>query len=378
MAFTAYPVQIDPQLIVEDMVAQLRAATGAEVNEGHPLIAFGEVFAYRVAETRIVMADISRAIFRDFGTKVHGIAAIGASPAVVDVQFTVQDSDGYTIPEGTRFVYNVTGTERIAFATEAELVIAPGDTTGTVEAWAIIHGTAANGLAAAAVTLVDQLAYVTAVDTTTTTAGGVDAETDAEYVERLVEEIRSSSTGGLVLPADYATAARRVEGVHRALVIPGYEPVGPSSGNERTVTIAVVDEDGAEPAGAVLTAVAEEIEAKREINWVVHVVGPDITAITVTFTAVALIGYDATEVKAAAEAAVEAYLDPSTWGGGDESPPDWRDETVRYLEVAQVINAVDGIDYIVELLLDGSDSNVTLAGVAPLPNPTVTGTVTAA
>lgn len=46
---------------------------------------------------------------------------------------------------------------------------------------------------------------------------------------------------------------------------------------------------------------------------------------------------------------------------------------VRYLEVAEVLNRVDGVDYISTLTVNGGTANITLTGVAPL---TLAGTVT--
>jgi hypothetical protein len=55
---------------------------------------------------------------------------------------------------------------------------------------------------------------------------------------------------------------------------------------------------------------------------------------------------------------------------------------VRYLEVATVINNVDGVDHITDLTLNGGTADVPLDGVAPLPasvdaGTTISGTVTA-
>lgn len=376
MTFVPYPATTDPDAIVTAALAQLRAATGAQLNEAHPIVALLEVLAYLNAETRIVIADVSKALYREHGRQAYGITPVDAAAATVESTWTATDSAGYTIPAGTVVAYPTAGDRAVGFAVVDETTISPGSTQATgVTLEALVPGEAANGLAAGTLTLVDQLTWVSSVVTTGATAGGQDAETDDEYADRLFAAIRAQSTGGLVLAADFENAARGVAGVHRAIAIDGYEPAGPSTGNALTVTIAVVDEDGAAVSAAVKDAVEAEIESRRMVNFTAHVVDPDFTAVAVVFTAVAQDGYDLVQTEAAAEAAVLAHLDPGRWAGGDEPVPAWRSEPVRYLEVAAVINNVEGVDYVSTLTLNGGTSDVTLGGVAPLPDPTVDGTV---
>jgi len=75
-------------------------------------------------------------------------------------------------------------------------------------------------------------------------------------------------------------------------------------------------------------------------------------------------------------------LSPRRWGmppTGDATSSGgwWNRPVVRHLELAAVLNQVDGLDYISALTLQGATSDVTLAGAIPLPRPgTITGTVT--
>lgn len=152
----------------------------------------------------------------------------------------------------------------------------------------------------------------------------------------------------------------------------------PETDVERMVTVAAIDEDG-EPVSSGIKATGDAyLEDMREANFVVHIVDPTYTAVDVAFTATALPEYDTASVEADAEAAVADYLDPATWGTpreGDQA--EWRNATVvRLLEVAEVINAVDGIDYIDTLTIEGAAANYTLPGAIPLPTAgTIAGTV---
>ena len=238
---------------------------------------------------------------------------------------------------------------------------------------AIDSGAAANGLPAGPVELIDALGFVTAIASTTVSAGGVDAETEAAYRDRLAEELRLS-TPRPILPPDFAVLAKRIPGVHRAVAIDGYNPADATFNNERMVAVSGLDINGADVSPATRAEIDAYLQSEREINFVVNVIASTRTVVTVTTTVKAVAGADPVAVKAAVEAALTVYLDDATWAGGAESPPEWRDErVVRYLEVAQVINAVAGVDRITttgglfDLLVNAGRADITLAGVAALP-----------
>jgi hypothetical protein len=85
-------------------------------------------------------------------------------------------------------------------------------------------------------------------------------------------------------------------------------------------------------------------------------------------------------------AALSSYLSRATWGA-TPTVNDWVNiPNVRYLEVAQVINAVVGVDYItttggnydLQIAIQGNAlarADLVLTGIAPLPQAnTLTGT----
>lgn len=383
--YVDYDVVVDPDDIRTGMLADLAANVGistAELNEGDPLVALSEVAALRIAETRVVMADIARAAFRDSGLKIDGLAYISEAKATIESTWTMVDDAGYTIPSGSRVVYPVSGTDRVAFETTAAVTVDPGDTQATgVQLRALAAGTAANDLPAGPLVPIDAYAFLAPVDpvvSTSTSSGGVDAESDIAYLERLAA-FRRRRSDRLILAEDFALAATDHPEVHRALALENYDPDNPEDEAERHVTVAVVDADGAELSTDAKDEVLAILEARREINFVGHVIDPTYTAITVAFTATALTGHDPATVRAAAIAAVESWLSPARWGGGAESPPQWRDETVSAFEVAAVLDAVTGLDQVTSVTVNGGTAPVTLAGVAPLPasidHPTTPSTV---
>jgi hypothetical protein len=154
---------------------------------------------------------------------------------------------------------------------------------------------------------------------------------------------------------------------------------------ERTVVIAAVDDDGEPVLTSIKGNVADLLQAMREINFVVLVIDATYTTIGVNYTAVAAEGWDADEVQDRADAALAEYLDPANWGlpaTGDQRLWLYR-PTVRYLEVAEVLSNVEGLDYITLLQTKKNAGgfasvDITLDGQTPLTRAgTITGSVTA-
>jgi len=287
---------------------------------------------------------------------------------------------GYTIPAGTVVAYRVAGDTLVAFAVVDAVTVPPGATAtlpSEVVLRALDPGADANGLAIGAVEQIDALAGVASIASTAVTAGGIDAETDEDYLDRLVEELRLSSPRP-ILPGDFAILAKRIAGVHRAVAIDGYNPADGSTNNERMVAVAALDINGVDVGPTARTAIAAYLDSLRELNFIVNTMVSTSTVMAVTVTVRALVGADKVAVRAAVEQALRDYLSPKNWAGGSESPPVWRDEwIVRYLEVAQVVNAAAGVDHITtsgglfDLLVNAARLDVTLIGVAALPSPGV-------
>lgn len=151
------------------------------------------------------------------------------------------------------------------------------------------------------------------------------------------------------------------------------------SSSEKSVTVALVDANGAPVGSTIKSEVDSILQAKRELNFLVTVIDPTLTTINITFSAKAFSTFDVNDVKTRAEAAVSEYLSPQNWGVppfGDQR--EWiNTTTVRYLEVAQVIGNVEGLDYVTALTINTFSADLVITGVAPLTTPgTIVGTVT--
>lgn len=420
-------------------------------NEGHLEVQTLEIVGRMVGEARSVASAVPRLIFRDFGRTLMNLPPVMAAPARVSSTWTAIDDAGYTVESGTLVMLRRSGDELVPFMVESNVVIPPGLTTtepGAVTLVALEPGTEANALPIQITNPADTLAWVAqdGVATTTLTTGGVDAESEASYLNRLAEELRLM-TPRPIHAEDFAVLAKRVASVHRAMAVDGLNPgrtvtgvtrtnasavltknpggdftaadvgrsvtgtgipggttvlsyqssvqvtmsanatsggvgtitLGNLTNQERTVAVAVVNDAGEAVSNQTKAEVAAYLDALREVNFVVIVVDP---AFTVVDVAVSFEPEDDVSDPAAletdVEAAINAWLSPATWGGGDEDPPSW-DATatsVEYLELATLINNVTGVKRITALTLNKSGDapgsvNVALTGVAPLPQPGV-------
>jgi hypothetical protein len=386
------PIPVDADDLKAQVIGDLKARiAGWEPAEGNLDYWLIEAFCEVAAQIGESVTWVLRAIFRYFGSLI-GVPPIEATAATTTVTVKAIDATvgrTYVVPAGTTLAWNASG-ELVPFQLVEDAVIASGtDTVTGVSVVAITPGSIGSGLSGVAI--LDggpegRLDFVDTITAEAVTANGADAEDDDTYMNRLADELRTLSTTP-ILPDDFAILARRNPAVHRALAFNGTDPDTGSTGVERLVAVFVQGADGLAVTPAVRTAVKDFLESMRETNFVVKVADPTPVTINVAYTATAFPGYDTTAVEAAADAAVAAYLDPASWGEtaiGDERGG-WTYKTnVRYLEVGAVLNAVDGLDEVTALTLNGSSADVDMAaaiataGAFKVPVPvagTITGTV---
>jgi uncharacterized phage protein gp47/JayE len=296
------------------------------------------------------------------------------------------DNQGYLIPAGTQVGIIDPDGNIIPFETTDDVSVYPGSTAtavGAVTIQASDPGADGNaiGTAGSQINLIDPLAFVDTVTLEAVTSGGQDAESDDAYLNRLSAQLQLLAPRPIV-PEDFAIFARNIPGVYRATAIDLYNPGPPIVTNaDRTVSVAITDENGQPCSASVKAAVDADLQARREVNFNVFVIDPTYTTIAVTTTVQGLSGWDAPTTQSAIVTALQAYFNPANWGQSDSDPQAWiNTPTVRYLEVSQVINSVPGVDYIVSLTIGAptmGTADLTMAGVAPLPEPgTMTVTVT--
>jgi hypothetical protein len=357
-----------------------------EPSEGNLETILLEAFAQVVADLHASLTGVPAEIFRYFGRTLAGVPPHDATLATGTVTFTrpgagAELAGEYVVPADTVIAGAAPDGELVSFRTVADAPIPAGAASiAGVPVEALDEGTGGNGVVGVG-ELVDPLDLE--VDFAALTTGGQDREPDDAYLDRLADELRLMAPRP-ILAGDFATLARRVDGVARCLALDGLNPtVTPATtGNERMVTVAPVDDDGNPVSAATRAAVQAYLDALREVNFVVHVIEPTYTTVAVNFTATAWPGWDPVAVQAAAIAAVQDYLSPAHWGqapGGDVR--EWlpNETTVSHYEVAEALNRVDGLRRVTALTLNGqANAEIALTGYAPLPRAgAITGTVTA-
>jgi hypothetical protein len=352
------PIETDPDEIaaigfdyMESIVPGWNRARGDQASQ---LLAS---CARMLAEGRETASDVPHDILRYLGRWVDNVLSIDATPAQTTATVTALDNAGYTIGDGTRFVIRTSGDSGEIFVSVGSVSIPPLSTStaaGEVVLVAEVAGAAGSGLPIdSVVEVVESLSWISAVALTAITTGGTDAETDDEYLVRWIA-VRHLAHNSPTRAADSAAMLLiEVPGVGRALALDGYDPVASTFNNEKYVTTAVADVSGEPVAGAVKTAAQALLESRRLLNSVAPVIDATYTTIDVTTAFGTHPGFDVAGVQTGVQAALAAYFSPATWGTpSDADVTSWtKKAAVRYLEVAAVIDRVEGLDEITALTL---------------------------
>ena len=332
--------------------------------EGNVEVLLAESIALEISELITAINRVPGAIVQIQAQLFGIIRSTGTQPAV-NLTFNLSDTLGHTVIAGTRVVLTVPGgLEPVIFTTNVDLVVAAGQSVGTVASTGDRFTIEANGIASGTVVeLLDAVSFVNSVVTGSVVASGLDAETDTDWIERSVNRF-SRLTETLVLPKHFSAAALETPAVVRAITIDSFNS-GAGSGvpgdHPGFVTVAVYG-NGAVLSAAERATLDAQFEAEAQANLSVSVVDPTITAVTVNVTVQKVSTALTATVQAAVAAALDTYLAPTTW--------DWSG-TVRRNELITLISNVVGVDYVVSLTAPAAD--VVLSGVAPLAD---LGTVT--
>lgn len=386
--FIRYPIEVNPDTLAQSVYAYIQARSPQwSPNDTELDVWIIQALTALVAENREMISDVSADIYRDFGATMVGLAPIDATPSTITSTWVMINNAGHTIPAGTQVGILDSAGNVIPFETTADVIILAGSTTAAgVTLRSTNPGAETAGLAGAGVALqlLDVLDFVSTVTANSTSTGGVDAESDTDYLNRLVNFITLLSRRP-ILPNDFAILGRNVAGVYRIVIIDGYNPAaGGSFNNERMITFAALDANGADVSTAVKNAVQTLLDGNREVSFVVNAMSANRTTIDVTFAAKAVSGYDTVDVHDRAILALQSYLNAATWGQDETGDPQsWTDKGfVRFSEIGQVLSNVPGLDYWTTLTMrTGANAfattDITLAAPASLAIAgVVTGTVT--
>ncbi|WP_442601718.1 baseplate J/gp47 family protein [Paenibacillus sp. KN14-4R] len=169
--------------------------------------------------------------------------------------------------------------------------------------------------------------------------GGVDTEADDSLLTRLLSKVRNPATSGNI--SHYLQWAREVPGIGDAKVFPVWN--GPL-----TVKVVLLSEQKSAPSAAVVSAAVEYIESVRPIGAQVTVVPAVETDVNISVKVIVNSEANLATVKQDIEQRIKSYLEKLAF----------KDNTVRYSQIANVVlDAPNVIDY-TNLTLNGGTTNI--------------------
>jgi len=385
MGYIDIPIETEPVELADEAYAYLEAQVEGWLPSPGNLEAWViESLAQIASELRELAALVPDAIFQFFGESIMGLPPYPAIQATGYTTWTAIDTKGYQVNAGSLVgITPPAGSDTYAFQVVYDFTIPAGQTvTAGVEIRALEAGAAASGITGD-VAMLDTLDFIDSVTLDSPTTGGQDPETADAYLDRLSDLLTLLSPRP-ILPQDFAILVQRsIPQIARATAIDLYNPDTGETDCPRCVTVVVTDDQG-EPVPPDIKQQADDLlQSQREVNFLAFIIDPTYTSIDVACTFTVWPGYLPDTVASSVQAALEAYLQPGQWGRppyGDTSAVSWwNDQTVRYLELTDVVNRVDGVRYVVSLTFGPTGgtqgtADVVLPGVAPLPRP---GTITA-
>lgn len=337
-------------------------------NVNAPEVAAVAVCAYLCADLRTLTRDTGQTLYEGWGQSFLEIGRIVATAAQITTTWTAADTNGHVVPAGTQVAWSGGGnTADYTFSLFADLTIPAGsDSVTGVVLSADTPGAAANAVPAGPLDLLQSFPFLQSVSATTAAAGGVDAETDTAYVNRLAVETRTLGRQA-VLPQDFAVIATETPTVARALAVNEWDATTGATDVEKCITTVPVTADGLPVSNDAAAAVAAALEARREVNFLARVAAPAYAQLQITVGVTAVAGADTADVQAAVTAVIEAFISPATWAGGADLPPTWRNETTLLpLDLAALAGTVDGVRHVTSVAVIGPGGTTSTAAAVDI------------
>jgi Baseplate J-like protein len=367
----------DETAVAEAILAAISdRVAGWQPSEGHVETAEAEAVGVAVATAVVELKTQAAAAFAAFGELILGIQRIAAATATTTTTITLTTDQaviGLFIAGGTQLVANKSDGSPVALATRTDISIPAGTTTlAGVDVDAVESGADSNGAAGPATV---QLAGVLSASLDAPTAAGRDAETDAEYVDRLT--LRTPRLHLLpITPADYAELARDVPGIGRCLARNRYDPSNPTADSAGHLTLVPLQADGTLTTADMKAAVATYLgAAERPLSVVLHIIDPVILPVNVAIsihlaqTGVDDFGQptlvDPDQTISTAQSAIEMKFDPATWDADAAAPGGWSQTpalTVSAFDAVSAIDTLSGIAHIGTAVLTGGSPYIALTG----------------
>jgi uncharacterized phage protein gp47/JayE len=386
----------DPDALLEVGIEYMEdAITGFVARPGNVETVLLEANSQIAAEVVQQAELVAPIVFGYAGESLFGIPPRASVPATTTatVTFDVDTPASMIAAQSLISVPHPSG-ESVLFTLDADVVAPEGGGDVLVGVTALEGGESANGAFgdAALVDVVDGVGSVYVA----TAAGGVDAESSDDYLDRLSDALTLLAPRP-ILPNDFAVMARQVAGIGRSMALDLYQPGtddaltvaegGPLSVEgapvnagagltnvERCVTTVVTGPEGLPPTQANMHAAWQLLDGRREVNFLAYVIAATYTTIDVQAVLHKYPGYLDADVKTAAQAMLAKWLSPDTFGASTAGDVWAIDSKARIYEAVDYLNRADGVHYVVSVQLRvaggaWSGNDVALPGIAALPLP---------
>ena len=322
-----------------------------------------EAIAYRSSE-------LSGAVNRLPGStvetllKLFGIERDDGQRATATVTITFSDSDdfpgGRTLPAGTNFLY-YSSVDGLSFTYELdEDFTLAGSLSGNATVTASTSGSGYNRAAAGStLTLLSNATFFVSASFANNPSGGTDEETDNEFFTRAINVLASYSQAS-VTPSQISSYilsnksfANRVKVYNKRRyrdrdrlsesfsTHPGYLLVAIANSMSDVDDVVSDITVSASQLSDVSTSLTDRIPSGVSVD----VMSAELVEVDVSVDAVVLDGFVPGAVTTDVVAALKNYLDPNVWN--------WDNLIVRVNEVIALVDNVPGIDYVVDVKLNG-------------------------
>lgn len=228
MEYLSPPLEQNPSALLQTFNEAMETAfpgwTPAPASLAARLAGAGSQTAAQLMEAA---SDGATNLFRYFGANIAGLLPHEGLAASGTATWTLTDTLGHSVPAGTVAVWTDGFGNRWGLETLAEFTVAPGAKEATgIPMRATAIGTGSNGLSGLAVELSSQnVGFVASISLPTPTNGGSEAEGDAAYLSRLVEENTTLSPTPIT-PRDFNIILTSKTGIGRSFTLRGFNPAG--------------------------------------------------------------------------------------------------------------------------------------------------------
>ncbi len=353
----------DPDALRERSLDISEADTGHRPQPGHPMWHQADAFSEFAAQTERMVPSVAREITRYLGRTILDLYTEEGSAAEGETTWTLEGVvAGDLIEAGTQLASG-----QVVLEVTETVVLTAAQAAAVVPVAALEAGSAGSGLTGP-LTLLRSLPFVQTVSLNGQTFNGRDPEEPEIFDDRVARGF--AHIGRPTKPEDFAALVRdAIPTAYRVLALDLYVP-GTVGEVERAVTLVPVDIAGQSIPQGERDLAAAEIALEREPNWIVSIIAPTYTDVTVTVAVSVWPGADPADVQTRVQVAVARALDPGEWGQPPATSriPEWHDEPiVRRNELIAACDNVDDVRSVIDLTINGGTADVMLAGPAPLP-----------